>query len=483
MVQVYKLIQSKMFSNPPNVVWMAGIIACLAFTGCRQRAYTELYVENMASDIRVLEDRVYEYDAAYQSLESENAEQKRINASLEAKLRDLRYESDSSSRSSTPSLKIPPKIKSKPEPYLLPEDTRDIEPVLEPILEPIMEPAKKPKANAAPEIIEAAPVEAPPEVSRSPLLPPARNTPPTATAPSSLPSFGTPPTLDLPAPSAPANQTAPAEILPILPTPDPQAFELRKGRKSKTKEFPEDSLVEQFDLPQSMLSNGGKPKSNTPALPVGTTLPANTLPATSLPANTSNPPVLLPPPGLNPNGNPLGRNQQNKIKMPEGSRVQWASANEPIQPAKQDTTPEKVIEIGFHPSMCRGHNFDSTPGDDGLYLVITPLNEAGKVVNESGVLTIVVEEDGHNSDGANNPNSQARIAAWELSPEQLKETLEPIGTAQGFHLSLPWSENKPEGQIVTVYLRFKTEDGRTFVSRRNILLRKQSQGQSVWSPR
>ena len=40
-------------------------IVFLFGTGCRQRAYTELYVESMASEIRMLEDRVFEYDAAY----------------------------------------------------------------------------------------------------------------------------------------------------------------------------------------------------------------------------------------------------------------------------------------------------------------------------------------------------------------------------------------------------------------------------------
>ncbi len=39
--------------------------------GCRRQAYSELYYEQMASEIRALEDRIYEYDAEYRALEDE----------------------------------------------------------------------------------------------------------------------------------------------------------------------------------------------------------------------------------------------------------------------------------------------------------------------------------------------------------------------------------------------------------------------------
>ena len=167
--------------------------------------------------------------------------------------------------------------------------------------------------------------------------------------------------------------------------------------------------------------------------------------------------------------------------MPEGSNVQWASASEPIIRTSNESNPadivdNKVMEIGFHPTICRGHNFDQTPGDEGLYLVLTPLNASGQVVNVAGKLTVVVED-------ATILENNGRIARWEFEPSELHEMLTPIGASQGFHLSLPWQESTPNSQDVTVYLRYELNDGRSMVNNRIIHLRKPTKGQTVWTPR
>jgi hypothetical protein len=170
--------------------------------------------------------------------------------------------------------------------------------------------------------------------------------------------------------------------------------------------------------------------------------------------------------------------------MPEGSAVQWASANVSVESTKQEAVlDEKIVDIAFHPTLCRGHNFDTNPGDDGLYLVVTPLNEAGQVINQPGSLTVIVEEDGLDTKDGTTNESHARIAGWDMTKDEVQESLNPIGSAQGFHLSLPWKEASPKGQIVTVYLKYELDDGHVFVNQRNIQLRKPSKGQSVWSPR
>jgi hypothetical protein len=481
-------ILSKAFSVHPAASWLAGIIACISLVGCRQRAYTELYVENMASEIRVLEDRVYEYDAAYQTLERENEEQRRINASLETKLRELKAEPESTQSSNKNRLKTPPKMRTKPEPYSLPGES---------ILEDVVPPnaTKNSSPSKMESILELSPepemVEMPPAVSRTPAAPPSQSPAAKPLEPVS------PPSLELPAP-ADANTTKnPVKEAPVLPFPDPQALDLRKGRKNKIPAIADDQLVEQVDMPKTLLTGQGSAKPSTIAIPVGTSqskTPSSNLIAPPTPEilvpnnpnseNTSKPPALLPPAMSHLQGNPQGRVQPGKIRMPEGSAVQWASANVPVEPTAQETIlDKKIVDIAFHPTMCRGHNFDTNPGDDGLYLVVTPLNEAGQVINQLGSLTVIVEEDGlETKDGANN-ESHARIAGWEITKEELQESLNPIGSAQGFHLSLPWKEASPKGQIVTVYLKYELEDGHVFVNQRNIQLRKPSKGQSVWSPR
>jgi hypothetical protein len=163
---------------------------------------------------------------------------------------------------------------------------------------------------------------------------------------------------------------------------------------------------------------------------------------------------------------------QGKIKLPVDNGVVLASATTPIQTAPTD---HRIVEIAFHPTMCRGHNFDESPGDDGLYLVVIPRNKQGEPINQSGDLTIVVEE--------TIEGQSTRIAAWEIGSKELSEYLEPIGTSQGYHLSLPWQKSAPTATAVQVFVKFEAEDGRTMVNRREVSLRRPGARQSAWTPR
>lgn len=93
------------------------LVWALGFSGCHQRAYNELYVENMAGEIRLLEDRIYEYDAEYRVLENELRDLQARNGELEARLRQSEQERSqprSPSRPRAPS--EAPSRKSTPEP-------------------------------------------------------------------------------------------------------------------------------------------------------------------------------------------------------------------------------------------------------------------------------------------------------------------------------------------------------------------------------
>ncbi len=58
----------------------------VASNGCRRAAYNELYIEQLNSDARLLEDRIYEYDAAYRQLELELSAVQQENARLRGEL-------------------------------------------------------------------------------------------------------------------------------------------------------------------------------------------------------------------------------------------------------------------------------------------------------------------------------------------------------------------------------------------------------------
>ncbi len=90
------------------------IAGLLLFSGCRQSAYNELYIEQMNTENRLLEDRIYEYDSAYRELELEaealHQENDRLrNEILQAQSSRSRSPLFTPKSSSPPAEKLPPK--------------------------------------------------------------------------------------------------------------------------------------------------------------------------------------------------------------------------------------------------------------------------------------------------------------------------------------------------------------------------------------
>ena len=433
-------------------------VICVLGTGCRQRAYTELYVENMASEIRMLEDRIYEYDAAYLEKDSEYESKvqelerlKKKNVELLGQLSNLQDPSSSSQIMGRP----PRRLNGQPEshdPIQLQPDT---------YFEPRQGNVYELPSVLNPESTKPEYIENPPAVPRTQAAPsPLNKKSETPNANDFLP-----PGSD----SFPSAKKLPDK--PKSPHEEPQASNVNRIPKRNPNLPAVDTLTEQVIMPESIIRSAQQPK-----LMVVPSQPSN------LPLPDSSPPNKVPSllqralPKIK-EGDTQGAIQGGKIRLPEGSKVQFASAVEPVANIKlMEVTDNKIVEIAFHPMMCRGHNFDEKPGDDGLYLVLTPINATGQAINETGTLTIIVED-------ANETKDSGRVARWVFTPEQLAETLEPVGTAQGFHLSLPWKNNLPTSKVVTVYLQFLTSNGRTLINKREIHLRMPSTEQPVWTPR
>ncbi len=428
------------------LTWVCCAVACVVGIGCRQRAYTELYVENMASEVRMLEDRIWEYDAAYRDKDSEYerlvqevARLKKRTSELQRKQSTQKLDADGVQMSPArpPNLQLDHIETIQAQPFSIPTDQYEVPSVLVP--ETIANPPVR------------TPVAPPTQTNRNPapsvedLLPPAGD--------SSLQS-------PLTTPVKPKELDEPRASSGIrLPKKNPNVPDIN-------------SLTEQVSIPESMVRSAQQPKQMT-VPEVRQDSPSNANPAR---------PNLLPSllrrlPKIN-DGDPQGSNQNGKIRLPEGSKVQFASAIEttPQQHKPNQASDQKMVEIAFHPIMCRGHNFDEKPGDDGLYLVVTPMNAEGQVINQIGTLTVIVED-------PTASKNNARVGAWEFTSEQLAELLEPVGASQGFHLSLPWPAKPPTCKDVSVYLRFASENGRTLVNQREVHLRIPAFEQQVWTPR
>ena len=463
--------------------WMLLGLLLMSFPACRQRAVTELYVEQMAQRNRALEDLVYDFDAENRSMEFELEDLRRTNAQLQGRLQEIQRQTSriDTSPSDRPLMIRPESQKpesqrpesQKPEPQR-PESPKSRNGAPAPLKLPsgrkrddeslILEPPEIVVPKQATEPILPAP---------DPIAP--KSPAPNALAPKSLPPSSLVPEPQVREPQAidPQMRREPSEDLlpelgpPSLKTPELKTPEL-KIPELKTPEF----KIPEFKIPDASLPavpgiESGSILERAPrGLPSGDSEASLLDRKIQLPASTA--------PGVGPSGvGPSG------IAAPviQTSAVQALEARGKSGRIPTKPTDSRVREIDWHPTMCRAQNSDGKPGDDGLFLVLIPRNTAGQFVPSLGALTLVVEET--LADG-----SVARIGRYEFSEAELKDYLEPVGSAPGLHIPIRWTEQKPAGTSVEVYAKLTMPDGSTMVNRRTIPLRKTAgMGPSTWTPR
>jgi hypothetical protein len=443
--------------------WMLLGLLLMSFPACRQRAVTELYVEQMAQRNRALEDLVYDFDAENRSMEFELEDLRRANAQLQGRLQEIQRQSSriDTSPSDRPLTIHPEPRKSeqqKPESQR-PESPKSRSGAPAPLKLP-------PGRNRGDESLILEPPEiVVPKQATEPILPAPDPLAPKSLAPKSLPPSSLVPEPQVREPQAidPQMRREPSEdLLPELGPPSLKTPEL-KTPEFKTPEF----KIPDASLPAVPGIESGSILERAPrGLPSGDSEASLLDRKIQLPASTA--------PGVGPSG--VG---SSGIAAPviQTSAVQALEARGKSGRIPTKPTDSRVREIDWHPTMCRAQNSDGKPGDDGLFLVLIPRNTAGQFVPSLGALTLVVEET--LADG-----SVARIGRYEFSDAELKDYLEPVGSAPGLHIPIRWTEQKPAGTSVEVYAKLTMPDGSTMVNRRTIPLRKTAgMGPSTWTPR
>lgn len=376
--------------------------------GCARRAYNDVYVENMAAEIRDLEDQLYEFDGEYrvleQQLEASRAEAARLRSALPApaKNRTLRQETTPSSPSDD---------------YFVPRGGA----------------SSNPLPQAAPNRTTPAPA---PSLEIGPGSP-SNSSPSSSSTPKSLP----------PANTAPANSPGltPAPLPAPLPAPKPAPG------------------ADQFN-------------------------PSDLLPPTIEPGEPM--PPSVPALGINP-ANPVTMQSDNdlevelgQIKLPAqlaslrtvGQPDEAVVRSSQIHPAAEMPSDTRIVDIKFHPSLCRAVNSDQQGDDDGLYLVLQPYNASGEFVPMPADLMVLALD-------LSREEKKATIGRWTLSSADVKSKMNPIGSSQGIHLSLSFSGPAPQCDRVLVFAYYTLPDGRRVVAEQEVMLNNLHRQNAVWVPR
>ena len=418
---------------------VAGFLMIL--TGCRQQAYTELYVEHMASEIRALEDRIYEYDAEYRALEDELIYAQDRNYQLEQQL----YGSHSSS-----GIEL-----SKPAPHEweIPEVLMDEQGGEE------LGPAAPITPRADPRADAASGSSGDIDIGGESLLPggsgasneamPAPANPfPSGGSPLEAPPTGDDRTRN-PVGDGTNNTTR-------RNSPGENAPNVRVGsRRSTGQEVPAFS-DDDLQMPDFQMGSG-----NADFIDIQ-------------PPSTS----------FQPNERHIELSQ---ISVPGDPAVVTASAERRLS---RDPDAEKfafhsdsnsdnqrqISGIQFHGSLCRGVNIEGDADDDAVYVVLQPIDSNGRVINVRADMTLVVVD----------PDSTAadqRIGFKQFSADEVVAATKQLGESQGVHLTIPWSLGKPTTNRLQLFVKMQMENGFSCVNERELLIRNGGQEGFGWSPR
>jgi hypothetical protein len=317
-------------SMRPYSLALLGWLGCVALAGCHGRAYSDLCAENMAAEIRDLEDQLYEYDHQYLLLEQETETLRQQNLALKSAAAGATAGKRSLLSPSGRAGQVPSPLEFQPRHEDLP---------LPP--EPMLD-APQSQRGAEQDLAQPESILEPSGSSQTPTTPPAGGTAPSGSA-----------SEELPPPSSAPRSNAPA-------SPTPPRFP--QPRNDGGSDFDMDNL---------------EPPTIDPGVPGPPRLPAVSLrvdgspiaPEDNLEMNLAR--IEIPP-------------QRVPAKLVGDKSIKQAT----LQIAKEVVTDRRVVELAFHPTLSRAIDMDDRPDDDGLYLVLQPKNERGQMVPVAADLTV-----------------------------------------------------------------------------------------------
>ncbi len=114
---------------------------------------------------------------------------------------------------------------------------------------------------------------------------------------------------------------------------------------------------------------------------------------------------------------------------------------------------DEVTAVVLHPEWVRGIDLDGRPGDDGIQILLQPLDDRGDILTAAAPVTVVVLD-------PQLTGLSARIARWDLHPDEVRSYFVQRGGTSGYLLDLPWPAEPPVHGELLVFARYTAADGR-----------------------
>jgi hypothetical protein len=121
----------------------------------------------------------------------------------------------------------------------------------------------------------------------------------------------------------------------------------------------------------------------------------------------------------------------------------------------------EITEITLNKMLTGGMNRDHRNGDEGILVVVEPRNPKNQIVPALGEISIVILDPALEGEAA-------RIARWDITPQELEHSFRGRRLGRGLQLALPWPGDPPQHTDLHLFVRFVADDGRKLIADREL---------------
>lgn len=125
---------------------------------------------------------------------------------------------------------------------------------------------------------------------------------------------------------------------------------------------------------------------------------------------------------------------------------------------------DEVTALVLHPEWVRGIDLDGRPGDDGIQVLLQPMDDRGDILAAAAPVSVVVLD-------PQLSGLSARIARWDLHPDEVRSYFVQRGGTSGYLLDLPWPAEPPVHGQLLAFARYTTADGRKLEAQAEVNVR------------
>lgn len=138
-----------------------------------------------------------------------------------------------------------------------------------------------------------------------------------------------------------------------------------------------------------------------------------------------------------------------------------AAAHDPAERVADPVHDLEVVDVTLNKMLTGGMDRDKRGGDEGILVVIEPRNHKNQIVQAFGQISVVVLDPALSGE-------DARIARWDITPQELEHRFRGRQFGRGFQLELPWPGDPPQHSDLHLFVRFVGDDGRKLIVDREL---------------